>query len=57
VSGLKNIFTRIEEAAPLRRNVTTTEVGGLAAFLASDLASAVTGEVLYADCGFSQLGI
>ena len=57
VSGLKNIFTRVEESAPLHRNVTTTEVGGLAVFLASDLATAVTGEIVYADCGFSRLGI
>ena len=57
VSGLKNIFNRVEEAAPLHRNVTALEVGGLAVFLASDLASAVTGEIVYADCGFSQLGI
>ncbi|MDR3320023.1 MAG: enoyl-ACP reductase [Desulfovibrio sp.] len=57
VSGLKNIFIRVEESAPLHRNVTTADVGGVAAFLASDLATAVTGEIVYADCGFSQLGI
>ncbi|MDR2743817.1 MAG: enoyl-ACP reductase [Desulfovibrio sp.] len=57
VSGLKNIFARVEESAPLHRNVTAAEVGGLAVFLASDLATAVTGEIVYADCGFSRLGI
>lgn len=57
VGGLKNIFTHIEETAPLRRNVTTQDVGGLATFLASDLSNAVTGEVIYVDNGFSHMGI
>ncbi|MDR1777685.1 MAG: enoyl-ACP reductase [Desulfovibrio sp.] len=57
VSGLKDIFQRVEESAPLRRNVTAVEVGGVATFLASDLSAAVTGEIIYADCGFSKLGI
>ena len=57
VSGLKNIFTRVEESSPLRRNVTTHDVGGLATFLASDLGRGVTGSVIYADSGFSQMGI
>ena len=37
----------------MRRNVTIDEVGNVAAFLLSDLASAVTGEITYVDCGFS----
>jgi enoyl-[acyl-carrier protein] reductase I len=45
----------VEEQAPLRRNVTTDEVGNVAAFLLSDLASAVTGEILYVDSGFSHV--
>ena len=57
VSGLKDIFSRVEEHAPLRRNVTTADVGGAATFFASDLAHGVTGEILYVDSGFSQLGI
>jgi enoyl-[acyl-carrier protein] reductase I len=57
VSGLKDIFTFVEEKAPLHRNVTTADVGGVALFLASDLARAVTGGVHYVDCGFSQMGI
>ena len=57
VGGLKGIFSEIEEKAPLRRNVTTQDVGGLATFLASDLASAVTGEVIYVDSGFSHMAI
>ena len=57
VGGLKNIFAQIEEKAPLRRNVTTQDVGGLATFLASDLAGAVTGQVIYVDSGFSTIGV
>jgi enoyl-[acyl-carrier protein] reductase I len=45
----------VEEQAPLRRNVTTEEVGNVAAFLLSDLASAVTGEIVYVDAGFSHV--
>ena len=40
-------------AAPLRRNVTTDEVGNAAAFLCSDLASGITGEVVYVDAGYN----
>ena len=42
-----------EHNAPLRRTVTIDEVGNAAAFLCSDLASAITGEVMYVDCGFN----
>ncbi len=57
VSSLKDIFTMVEGNSPLRRNVTTADVGGVAAFLASDLASAVTGQVIYVDSGFSKVGV
>ncbi|MBE6440963.1 MAG: enoyl-ACP reductase [Desulfovibrio desulfuricans] len=57
VSSMKDITTLVERNAPLRRNVTTADVGGVAAFLASDLAHAVTGQVVYADSGFSQVGV
>ena len=56
VSSLKDIFNMVENNSPLRRNVTTADVGGVAAFLASDLASAVTGQVIYVDSGFSKVG-
>ncbi len=46
----------VEEKAPLRRNVTQAEVGNVAAFLCSDLASAVTGQVIYVDSGYSIMG-
>jgi enoyl-[acyl-carrier protein] reductase I len=55
ISGFGKILKFVEEHAPLRRNVTTEEVGNAAAFLLSDLASAITGEVLYVDAGFSHV--
>ena len=55
ISGFSKILKFVEEQAPLRRNVTTEEVGNVAAFLLSDLASAVTGEILYVDSGFSHI--
>ena len=42
--------------APLHRNVDQLEVGGAALFLASDLSSAITGEVMYVDCGYNIMG-
>lgn len=57
ISDFKLIFNHIEEHAPLRRNVTTEDVGKAAVFLASDLGSAVTGEVMFVDCGYNNLGI
>jgi enoyl-[acyl-carrier protein] reductase I len=45
------------ERAPLRRNVEPREVGDTALFLCSPLASAITGEVIYVDCGYNIMGI
>ena len=53
VPGLRQIFATVEENAPLRKNITTEDVGGAALFLASDLSSGVTGQILYVDSGFS----
>lgn len=55
-SGIKNFVKMLdycEKTTPLRRTVTIDDVGGTAAFLASDLASGVTGEVIHVDGGFS----
>jgi enoyl-[acyl-carrier protein] reductase I len=55
-SGIKDfskILKFVETHAPLRKNVTIDEVGNVAAFLLSDLASGVTGEITYVDCGFN----
>lgn len=55
IKGFKKMLEAVELAAPLRRNVTIEEVGNVAAFLMSDLASAVTAEITYVDCGFSNV--
>ncbi|MEQ8230734.1 MAG: enoyl-ACP reductase [Gammaproteobacteria bacterium] len=57
VKDLRRFLEYVEKAAPLRRNVTIEEVGNVAAFLCSDLASAVTGEITYCDCGFNIMGM
>jgi enoyl-[acyl-carrier protein] reductase I len=57
ISDFRKIFDHIEKYAPLGRNITTDEVGGAAAFLASDLASGITGETLFVDSGYNSLGI
>jgi len=55
IGGFSKILNFVEKHAPLRRNVTIDEVGNVAAFLLSDLASAITAEVTYVDCGFSTV--
>lgn len=57
VSGFKTMYGRFRDVAPLRRNVTIEDVGSAAVFLASDMAAAITGEVLYVDGGFNVLGV
>ncbi len=53
IGDFGKIFRFVEKNAPLRRNVSAEEVGNVAAFLLSDLASGITGEVTYVDAGFS----
>ncbi|MFO1415141.1 MAG: SDR family oxidoreductase [Burkholderiales bacterium] len=55
IGGFSKILNFVEKTAPLRRNVTIEEVGNVAAFLLSPLASAITGEITYVDCGFSNV--
>ena len=57
VKDLRKFLGYVEQTAPLRRNVTIDEVGNVAAFLCSDMASAVTGEITYVDCGFNIMGM
>ena len=57
--GIKNfssILDIVEEKAPLKRNVTPYEIGQLTTTLLSDMTSAVTGQVIYSDCGYSIMG-
>jgi enoyl-[acyl-carrier protein] reductase I len=57
IAGFSKILHHVSANAPLRRNVTTSEVGDATAFLLSDLASAITGEVLHVDCGYSTVAV
>jgi enoyl-[acyl-carrier protein] reductase I len=57
VGGILDMIHHVEAVAPLRRTVTQTEVGNAAAFLCSDLASGVTGQVLYVDAGYEIMGM
>jgi len=57
-SGIKDfgkILSAVAQKAPIRRNVTTEDVGNVAAFLLSDLAGGVSAEIVYVDGGFSQV--
>jgi len=56
ISGLGDMLKSHADRAPLKRNVDALEVGETAAFLASDGAAAITGEVIYVDCGYNIMG-
>lgn len=53
IKGFGKLLDFAEQHAPLRRNVSTDEVGNVAAFMLSDLSSGITGEITYVDAGFS----
>ena len=57
IAGFRKMLGWVAEVAPLRRNVTLADVGNAAAFLCSDLAAGITGEILYVDGGFSTVGM
>jgi enoyl-[acyl-carrier protein] reductase I len=57
IAGFRKILGHVEENAPLRRTVTIEDVGNVAAFLCSDLAAGVTGEITYVDAGYNILGM
>ncbi len=57
ISDFRSMLKQVEEKTPLRRNVTIEEVGNAAAFLCSDLASGITGEIIYVDTGYHILGL
>ncbi len=57
IGDFATILDKVTERAPLHRNVEQTEVGNAALFLCSPLASAITGEITFVDCGFNITGI
>lgn len=57
IANFREMLSKGEQAAPLRKNVTIDEVGNAAAFLCSDLASGITGEVMYVDGGYNVVGL
>lgn len=57
VKGISGFRDAVEEIAPLRRNVTTDDIGDVAVFLASDLSRSVTGNIVFADSGFHVMGV
>lgn len=57
IKGFRGMLSVAERTAPLKRNVTIEEVGNAAAFLCSDLASGITGEILYVDAGYNIIGV
>ena len=56
ISGLSDMLSSHAERAPLKRNVETDEVGKTGLFLASNLSTGITGEVIYVDCGYNIMG-
>ena len=57
VGNFRKMLDQVKSVTPLRRNVTTEDVGNTAAFLCSDLAAGITGEITYVDAGFSTIGM
>ena len=57
IKGMRQMLETVAGTAPLKRNVTIDDVGNAAAFLCSDLAAGVTGQVLYVDAGYSIVGM
>ncbi len=57
VKNMGSLLSYVGEKSPLKRNVTTEEVGNTAFFLVSDLSTGITGETIYVDCGYNIMGI
>jgi enoyl-[acyl-carrier protein] reductase I len=57
IGGFTDMLKHHAEHAPLKRNVQTRELGDTGLYLASDMSSGVTGEVLYVDCGYNIMGM
>jgi enoyl-[acyl-carrier protein] reductase I len=57
VKGIRQMIAQVGASSPLRRNVTIDDVGNAAAFLCSDLAAGITGQVIYVDAGYNIVGM
>jgi enoyl-[acyl-carrier protein] reductase I len=57
VGGFSDILDWVEKKAPLRRNITTEQVGDTGMFLLSPLSAGITGQVIYVDSGYSIMGL
>ena len=57
ISNFRKMLGHVESYAPMRRNVSIEDVGNVAAFLCSDLAAGITGEITYVDAGYNILGM
>jgi enoyl-[acyl-carrier protein] reductase I len=57
VGGFRDMYKHFADMSPMRENVTIEDVGNSAVFLASDLSSHITGEILYVDAGFNTIGV
>ncbi|HZD52797.1 MAG TPA: enoyl-ACP reductase [Woeseiaceae bacterium] len=57
IADFRKMLAHVEEVSPIRRNVTTEDVGNAAAFLCSDLAAGISSEILYVDGGYHTIGM
>ncbi len=57
IAGFRKMLTHMEQVSPIRRNVTPEDVGNAAAFLSSDLAAGIAGEIMYVDGGYNTIGM
>jgi enoyl-[acyl-carrier protein] reductase I len=57
IPGLRKMLAHVAAVSPIKRNVTIEDVGNAAAFLCSDLAAGISGEVTYVDGGFNSIGM
>ena len=57
IKEFNSILSVVEEKAPLHRNVTTEEVGNVSTFLLSNMSRCITGQIIFADSGYSIMGV
>ncbi|MFC1749184.1 enoyl-ACP reductase [Pseudomonadota bacterium] len=57
ISDFRSMLNHVEKNAPMRRNITTEDVGNASAFLCSDLAAGISGETIYVDSGYHTVGM